>query len=468
MIPGPVSVNRGAAVSPPLLDRRCAGVLLHPTSLPAGTLGVDAERFMDFLRAGGFSVWQMLPLGPVGPNGSPYSSDSAFAGNAALIPPGCQTGPIDRSELERFQAQAAYWLEDYALFQAIRHERGGQAWWDWPEELRQRKPGALQTFANQHAGAITRCVEEQFRFEQAWQRVREAAARRGILLYGDLPMFVVADSADVWTHPDLFRLDRRGRPTHVAGVPPDAFAALGQCWDNPVFDWAQMRAQGFDWWRQRLVHECRRFDLLRWDHFRGLAAIWEIPVTGDGGHKQPAAGAWHAVPGRELLDCLARSLGSLPLVAENLGIITPEVEELRKSFGLPGMHVLQFAFDGNPANPHLPVNHEVQGVAYTGTHDNDTSLGWWCALSGEARQQVLAALGNPAMPMPDALIHAALDSRCRLAVIPLQDLLGLDTTARMNIPGQAQGQWRWKFSWDQIAPAQVRHWRGDVGVANRL
>jgi len=281
-------------------------------------------------------------------------------------------------------------------------------------------------------------------------------------------MFVVADSADVWSRPNEFRLDRHGQATHVAGVPPDAFTELGQCWDNPVYDWNRMQANNFTWWRDRLAHECRRFDLLRWDHFRGLVATWEIPALPG---RTAADGQWCAVPGKALLEHLTAQLGPLPLVAENLGIITAEVEALRHEFELPGMHVLQFAFDGNEGNPHLPCNHEEQGVAYTGTHDNDTSLGWFDSLSAKDREQVWDVLGGAHQTMPEALVQAALDSICRLAMIPLQDLLRLGSEARMNTPGTAQGQWGWKFSWQQLAAIGAApgtgHWRQMVSAAGR-
>lgn len=458
----------GAAPPRCVLDLRRAGVLLHPTSLPSATLGDDAMRFLDFLQAGGFSVWQMLPLGPVGMHASPYSPDSAFAGNPRLIPHSRCGEVIEPGPLQQFRAREAAWLEDYALFKVIQREVQGQPWWDWPDELRHRDMGALQAFAQAHRPAIQQCVWEQFQFDQCWRALRSEASARGILLYGDLPMFVVANSADVWANPDIFRLDEQGQATHVAGVPPDAFTELGQCWDNPVYDWERLRDRGFDWWLRRVAHECNRFDLLRWDHFRGLAATWEIPVPGGGRPARPAEGAWHEVPGRALLEFMERKLGSLPLVAENLGIITPEVEQLRHDFGLPGMHVLQFAFDGNEHNPHLLENHEVQGVAYTGTHDNDTSAGWYSSLPPELQTEILKVLGQPADSMPEALVHLALASVCQLAIIPLQDLLGLGSEARMNVPGQAQGQWRWTFNWADLTPELAKHWRHLVQVSGRV
>ncbi|MSQ99552.1 MAG: 4-alpha-glucanotransferase [Xanthomonadales bacterium] len=461
--------NQGLARDRPVLDRRRTGVLLHPTSLPSGTLGADAVRFLDFLQGEGFSAWQMLPLGPAGHNCSPYSPDSAFAGNPRLIPAELHNREVDDSELAQFRAREAAWLEGYALFTAIRQVQGGSPWWQWPLPLRQRDAEAVNKFAHNHAAALGHCIRQQYLFNQAWLSLRSEAQRRGILLYGDLPMFVVADSADVWARPHEFRLDSHGLATHVAGVPPDAFAELGQCWDNPVYDWERMQASNFAWWRDRLAHECRRFDLLRWDHFRGLVATWEIPARPG---RTAADGQWRSVPGKALLEHLTRELGPLPLVAENLGIITPEVEDLRHEFQLPGMHVLQFAFDGNEDNTHLPRNHEEQGVVYTGTHDNDTTMGWFASLSAENRQQVRDVLGSAHQSTPDALVQAALDSPCRLAIIPLQDLLRLGSGARMNTPGHAQGHWGWKFSWQQLVatetPIAAAHWRRAVRESGRI
>ncbi len=316
----------------PVLDRRRAGVLLHPTCMPSATLGADAVRFLDFLQAQGFSAWQMLPLGPVGPNGSPYSPESAFAGNPELIPAEMRSAAIPDRELQQFREREANWLDGYALFTAIRQAQWDRPWWHWPLPLRRRDPDALNNFARANSAALGQCIRQQYLFSLAWRNLRSEAQRRGILLYGDLPMFVVADSADVWARPHEFRLDSHGQATYVAGVPPDAFTELGQCWDNPVYDWNRMQANNFTWWRDRLAHECRRFDLLRWDHFRGLVATWEIPALPG---RTAADGQWREVPGKALLESMTMQLGPLPLVAENLGIITPEVEALRHGFELP-------------------------------------------------------------------------------------------------------------------------------------
>lgn len=444
----------------PVLNNRRAGVLLHLTSLPSGGLD-DAERFLDWLKAGGFSVWQMLPVGPSGSNRSPYSPLSAFAGDPALLPAAASRWRVSESDLQTWRAQEDSWLQDYALFSVIRQQHQGQPWWLWPVALRDRHPAELEEFALTHAGQIEQCVRQQFHFDQAWKAFRSQARQRGIRLFGDMPMFVIADSADVWSKPHLFQLDKSGRPSRVAGVPPDAFTAAGQCWDNPVYDWEALGNEGFDWWLRRLELECKRFDLLRWDHFRGLEAGWEIPVTG-ASPPQATAGSWRQVPGRDLLSTAWQKLGPLPVVAENLGVITSEVEALRHDFGLPGMHVLQFAFDGLSNNPHLPAHHEVNGVVYTGTHDNDTALGWFRSLDDQTVATVLGVLGQNRINMPDGLIRAALESHCNLAVIPMQDLLGLDSSARMNVPGQATGQWQWRFTWPQASHAVARQWRQSV------
>lgn len=452
--------------TPPVLDRRRAGVLLHARSLPSGRLD-DAPRFLDFIADCGFGAWQLLPLGPSGAGRSPYSLLSAFAGDPDLVPLVQRSEPVSARDLGDFREREADWLPDFALFCVIRQLLEGQPWWRWPPALRLREPAALQAIEYEHRLIFNERMREQFRFQRCWQALRAEAAARDIILFGDLPMFVMTDSADVWMQPQAFRLDALCRPTHVAGVPPDAYAEHGQCWDCPVYDWRVMQDDGFRWWQRRLTHELRRFDLLRWDHFRGLAETWEIPVPAAGGAADPAAGAWRPVPGRTLLEHLSVALGRLPLVAENLGLITSEVERLRHDFGLPGMHVLQFAFDGDPDNPHLPGKHEQQGVAYSGTHDNDTTAGWCRGLDADTRSRAVAALGCSAAGLPEAVLRAALESACALAVLPLQDLLGLGSAARLNTPGRAQGQWRWQFRWQQLSAALTEKWRQAARRAGR-
>jgi 4-alpha-glucanotransferase len=445
----------------PVLDRRRAGVLLHPTSLPDGTLGADARRFVDVLADTGTSVWQMLPLGPTHAEASPYHCLSVHALNPQLLPDRTAVTPdvlllpeqaATRAAFEGFCAAAAHWLEDYALFMALRARHDTQPWWTWPVPLRDRAPDALETARNELAAELNRVRYEQFRVAMAFTELRRYAHVRGVRLFGDLPIFVAHDSADVWAQRRYFKLDADGQPRVVAGVPPDYFSATGQRWGNPLYDWNALAADGFGWWQERLATELARFDLVRIDHFRGFEACWEIPA----GEPTAVNGHWQPVPGDALFTTLHARFGELPLVAEDLGIITPAVTALRQRYGLPGMLVLQFAFDGGADNPYLPHNHSPDAVVYTGTHDNDTTLAWFEALTEPARQNVLDTLKSDE-PMPRALMHAALHSVATLAVIPMQDVLGLGAGHRMNIPGTTSGNWQWRFDWDQLS-GEVQDW----------
>lgn len=419
-----------------------AGLLLHPTSLPSGTLA-DADRWLDFLHAAGVRVWQMLPLGLPLVGLSPYQCASAFAVNPALFP----ETKVDMRRFAGWRTRQSHWLDDYARFIIIKREQGGVIWTEWPRALRDRDPRTLAAFDVAHADVLKAVMVEQYHADVCWQAMRAKAAVRGIQLFGDMPIFVAHDSADVWAKRDQFLLDGDGHPTLVAGVPPDYFSETGQRWGNPHYNWPAMQADNFTWWRARLRAHFDWFDLVRIDHFRGLAAAWEIPVN------EPTAihGEWVKAPGAELLQAIVDEMGDLPLVAEDLGIITPDVTELRHQFRLPGMSVLQFAFDEHADNPHKPENVQPDTVYYTGTHDNDTTLGWWRTLPNHARHGVMQQLGvEDPEAVPDAMIATVLGSRAALAVLPMQDVLRLGSEARMNTPGTDNGNWSWRFEWEAL------------------
>ncbi len=471
-----------------VLDRRRAGVLLHPTSLPGGAgngdLGAEARRFVDLLARLGFSVWQVLPLHPTHDAGSPYDNPSVHAGNPWLInleqlaeqgwlePSDLQAAvddPLawrrarlrqahlrftahataeDRRACEEFVAAAAGWLADYALYQALREAHDYTPWWSWPAALREREPGALSGARGRLAASIAQTNFEQFVFDSQWRALKAYANEKGVLLFGDMPIFVAHDSAEVWAQREYFLLDAAGQPLAVAGVPPDYFSAQGQRWGNPLYDWKRLQDDGFAWWIARLATKLGRFDLIRLDHFRGFEACWEIPADG----ATAAHGRWVQVPGAALFDALRARFGRLPLVAEDLGLITPAVHALRRRCGFPGMCVLQFAFDGGADNPYLPHHHAPDCVVYTGTHDNDTTLAWFQGLPADRQLYAMSYLGYPYEPMPQPLIRAALASVAGLAMVPLQDLLMLGPGHRMNTPGTARGNWRWRFDWGQLTP----------------
>ncbi len=469
------------------LQQRQAGILLHPTSLPGpwhcGDLGAEAYHFVDFLQAAGQRVWQVLPLGPTQDDLSPYQSPSAYAGNPELISIEAllQSGWLDvepvpvtmphakreliarawrtfdaradtagRDELQRFIGHTAYWLEDYALFRVIKNVQQGKPWNEWPVQLRDHDAAALQRLADDHADELAVVRFEQFLFFRQWFALKHYANEHGVAIFGDMPIFVAHDSADVWSQRNCFDLDECGRPLVVAGVPPDYFSATGQRWGNPQYDWEWMEADGFRWWLQRFEGQLWMFDLLRIDHFRGFEAYWEIPA-----HEETAMnGRWVKAPGDALFAVLQRRIDPLPVVAEDLGIITAEVNALRRKYALPGMKILQFAFDGGAANPYLPHNHRRNSVVYTGTHDNDTTVGWYDSLTAELQLQVAEYFGKPGEAMPWPLLRAAYASVAKLAMAPLQDVLGLDGTHRMNTPGTSTDNWRWRFSWEMV-PADL-------------
>ncbi len=471
-----------------LLERRRAGVLLHPTSLPDathGALGQAARNFVDWLQVGGFTVWQVLPLGPVGADRSPYFARSNHAGDPGLVDlstlvgeglleserlhsaprAACladaarrlqQPGPW-RAAYERFCAQAAHWLPDYALFMAIQLEESGRPWWEWPQALRDREGAALQQARLRLALEIAGIEAGQYCFYTQWAALRRYASERGVRFFGDVPIYLAPDSVEVWAHRELFELDASGRSTAVAGVPPDYFSIDGQCWGNPLYRWDAHSRTGFRWWLARLRAQFALYDLVRIDHFRGLEAYWAVPV----GAPTAATGEWRTAPGAALLAAAQEAFGRLAVVAEDLGTITPAVEALRDGYGLPGMRVAQFGFDGSEANVHGLHHWTANTVGYTGTHDNDTTVGWISHLDGATRQWVADYVGAAPDDVAVGLVRAVLGSVATLAVIPLQDLLGLGSEARMNLPGTINDNWRWQFAWQEVPAGladRCRHW----------
>jgi 4-alpha-glucanotransferase len=476
-----------------IFHARRAGVLLHLTSLPAassqGALGEDARRFIDLLADSGFSVWQMLPVGPVDEDRSPYFSRSVHAGDPGLIDlrelvsagwitPSAphpheslahfrrrrllealigfenRADTAARAEYERFVELHRGWLLDDGLFLALKAEHQGEPWWQWRADVRNRQDTALAAAHERHRAAVEQFVFEQYLFDRQWQALRAHAQARGVALFGDIPIYVAHDSVETWAHRENFQLDAHGQPLAVAGVPPDYFAADGQLWGNPLYDWRAMQLDHFSWWMTRLATQLERFDLLRIDHFRGLESYWEVPARA----ASARAGVWQPAAGAALLERAREHFGRLPFVAEDLGVITPAVEQLRRRFDLPGMRILQFAFDGSPANPYLPHNHQPRTVVYTGTHDNDTTLGWFGRLDANARAHALDYLGCGTEAVVPAMVRAALGSVAELAILPLQDLLALGSDARMNTPGTTSGNWRWSFEWDQLPSDFIARW----------
>jgi len=484
-------------------DHRRAGILLHLTSLPGagpcGDLGPQAHHFIDFLADCGMTVWQMLPVGPTQADRSPYQTSSVHAGNPRLIAlePLLEQGWLtmeecrqlqgsdagrgralrraygrfgelatdgQRAELACFTEEHSYWLPDYALFRAL-HEELERCWWQWPDRLRHREEEALAAARARLADDLDYIAFEQFVFFRQWAALKEHADARGVRLFGDMPIFVAHDSAEVWARPQDFDLNPDCSLRVVAGVPPDYFSATGQRWGNPLYRWDEMASEGFRFWIERIATQLRLFHLVRIDHFRGFESYWEIPS------EEPHAihGSWVKSPGDALFARLHEHFGQLPLIAEDLGLITEEVEALRKRFRLPGMKVLQFAFSGGAANPYLPFHHDRDSVVYTGTHDNDTTLGWYQSLDAAERDYVDDFLGQSSESMPWPLVRAALASRSHLAILPMQDIMGLDTAHRMNRPGTSDGKnWGWRFAWPDVATDLPARMRGLVGLYGRL
>ena len=485
----------------PLRPARSAGILLHPTSLPGpygiGDLGPAAYQWVDALVRAKQKWWQVLPLGPTGYGDSPYQCFSAFAGNPYLVSPeflvrdgllgqheiGDVRFPAERvdfgpviqfklrilkqawmnfqagragqlkPEFDVFRQLCAGWLDDYAQFMALKDAHGGASWLDWPMELVCREPARLATARKDLSDGVGRHQFLQFLFFRQWKAIKEYANGKGVRLVGDAPIFVSSDSADVWANPDLFHLDERRRPTVVAGVPPDYFSATGQLWGNPLYNWDALAGTGYAWWVARMRATLEHVDVVRLDHFRGFEAYWEVPA----GMPTAEKGRWVPGPRDALFEALQKQLGGLPLIAEDLGLITPEVEALRKRFRLPGMRVLQFSFSG-PDNPYLPHHYDQNTIVYTGTHDNDTTLGWY-RTTPEIERKFLHIYAPWVEHNPSwELIRLAWSSVADYAIAPLQDVLGLGTEARMNLPGRAAGNWGWRFTADQLA----------VGVLERL
>lgn len=454
--------------------------MLPVFSLPDSGFGPSVIQWLDFLGRAGQTVWQILPLGPTMGDGSPYNSSSSLAINpdflsldwlaedAGFAP---KTSLSDRRsgigatpdlvvEFRRFLSREAHWVQDYALFQAIKAAESGIQWHDWPKSLRDREPEALTRFRAAHRNELHDIAFEQFLLDRQWQRIVHEARARNILIYGDMPIFVALDSADVWANRSQFQLDDTGAPSAVAGVPPDYFSETGQRWGNPLFDWTVMTADGFQWWRARYSRQLELYDWVRIDHFRGLEAYWRIPAD------SPTAmdGTWVEAPGAALLAALREESGGvLPVIAEDLGVITDAVTELRQGFGLPGMLIMQFAFDGSLENPYRPERHHRDSVVYTGTHDNDTTLGWWQTLDEEEKSRAWSILRQDGIHqpesdvMPDALIEATLASEAGLAVIPFADWLRCDTRCRINVPGTTEGNWRWQTHSSDWTPG-LAHW----------
>ena len=448
-----------------VLSRRRAGVLLPASALQrgdAGAFGASAHRFIDWLAAAGFSVWQLLPLVPVDRSGSPYWARSDRAGNPALLDAHA-ADPGNDADLEAWMAAEAHWLRDYLLFEAISEEQGGAPWWNWPLALRDRDAGALQLAELRLQHRMRALARPQWRFDAQWRTLRAHADARGVRIFGDLPIYVAPDSVATWSCPDQFQLGADGRAQAVSGVPPDYFAEDGQLWGNPLYNWNVQRLDGFAFWMRRLAQQADRYDLLRIDHFRALEAYWAVPAQASTARE----GEWRKAPGHELLATIAARLPQLELVAEDLGVITPEVNALRRSFALPGMRVLQFGFDGDPANVHLPHQHEVDSIVYTGTHDNDTTAGWYATLAPWNRDLVRRYLGRADHEIVDALLRAAFASVGQLAVLPAQDLLHLGSEARLNRPGTITGNWSWRLPVESLTTELAARYRDLVQLHNR-
>lgn len=486
--------------------KRAAGIFLHPTSLPSpfgiGDLGASAYRWVQMLDEAGQSYWQVCPLGPTGYGDSPYQTLCSFAGNTLLLSPVklMEAGLLGKDELDafphlpdthvdfgrvitakeslyhtaysrfddtpafgRFCHEQRAWLDDYALFRVIKDLHHGQAWNTWKTPMRLRYPATLEEVASSQRREVRYHKFLQFMFWQQWSELKRYANGHGVRVIGDVPIYVAYDSSDVWSAPHLFELDEGGNPLRVAGVPPDYFSATGQLWGNPLYRWDHMRHDGYAWWISRIRRCFEFFDSVRIDHFRGFEAFWAVAAS------SPTAqgGEWIKGPGLELFRAVTGALGDVSIIAEDLGEITTGVEEMRKQAGLPGMKVMQFAFDGGPENPYLPYNIWQDSVTYTGTHDNDTSLGWFENLDDAQRTRVCDFLGCTVLDFSDRFMRMAYASPSFLCVIPLQDVLGLDSRHRMNKPGTGEGNWQWRFTGDMVNDESLETIAGFTSIYGR-
>lgn len=473
-------------------NQKSAGVLLHISSLPSGTLGKDACRFVDFLASVGASVWQTLPIN-MPADCSPYQCISTHAGNPAFIDLSqlLDEGLISQAQLElpsselfaiayqafkqspqwndfeRFCEYEAFWLKDFALFLLLREQYNQQCWNAWPKAFKNRDKKQLKKLASEQSERLEVIQFTQYLFFKQWAALKHHAEKNQIKLFGDIPIFVAYDSADVWAQPELFKLDTNKEMTVVAGVPPDYFSETGQRWGNPHYNWEAMEQEGFRWWLARIETQSRLFHMLRIDHFRGLEAAWEIPADEPNAIK----GTWKTAPGDALLSSINKHFPTIALVAEDLGIITDEVNALRLKFNLPGMKILQFAFNGDTNNPYLPENIEANSITYTGTHDNDTTLGWYQGLNNHDKAHVIAYFSQLSegeeLNMPAQLIQAALKTDSKLVIIPMQDILELGTEHRMNMPGTIEGNWQWRFDWEQLNAEHIHQFSEAIKQHNR-
>lgn len=480
--------------------QRSSGILLHPTSLPGnygiGSLGRHAYEFVDYLVKAGQKLWQVLPMGHTGYGDSPYQCFSIFAGNPILIdldllkdqgllhesdlktPFAFSDDKVDygavinfktqvlkkafnrfmdttkgHEEFESFKQENEHWLTDYSLFISIKASYGGNPWWDWKEDIRMRDEKAVADFTANHQHEIGFHQFVQFQFTKQWHSLKHYANQKGISIIGDIPLYVAHDSADVWSNPEVFQFDENRNPLHVAGVPPDYFSKTGQLWGNPLYDWEYLQKTGFRWWIDRIKATTDLYDIVRIDHFRGFEAYWAVPF----GEETAMNGKWVTAPGQALFETVKQELGTLPIIAEDLGIITPEVEKLRDNFDFPGMKILQFAFHSDEGSGYLPHNYTRNFIVYTGTHDNDTLRGWFNSLEHHVKQRVLDYADTNEEHVIDKLIRLAWSSVASMAVIPLQDLLDIGSEGRINTPGTPANNWQWRFRQNQLSDDKA-HW----------